>query len=46
VTSVCHEDDSFDYKLGVKFALDQIPQDKADMLLTGEGLVIEEDLKV
>lgn len=33
-SSVCHVDDSFDYKMGVKLALDLFTQDEADALLT------------
>jgi len=35
VSSVCHVDDSFDYKMGVKIALDQVTQDEAEHLLSG-----------
>jgi hypothetical protein len=35
LTSVCHHIDSFDYKMGVKIALDQILQHEADELLAG-----------
>jgi hypothetical protein len=35
VTSVCHPDDAFDYKMGVKLALDQFTQQEADDLLVG-----------
>jgi hypothetical protein len=33
LSSVCHIDDSFDYKLGVKHALEQLDQQEADALL-------------
>lgn len=33
LSSVCHVDDSFDYKLGVKYALEQLTQEEADELL-------------
>lgn len=32
--SICHADDCFDYKLGVKLCLDQISQAEADFLLS------------
>lgn len=34
VSSICHQDDCFDYKLGVKTALEQLTQAEADELLT------------
>jgi len=39
VSSVCHIDDCFDYKMGVKIALDQFTQEEADLLLSGSTLV-------
>lgn len=33
LSSICHNDDSFDYKLGVKYALEQLTQEEADELL-------------
>lgn len=36
LSSVCHEHDSFDYKYGVKTALEQLAQEEADSLLSGE----------
>lgn len=41
VSSVCHEDDSFDYKLGVKIALDQISDEEADYLLNPAEAEVE-----
>lgn len=43
VSSVCHIADSFDYKLGVKTALDQISADEAEDLLAGLSACTEEE---
>jgi hypothetical protein len=41
VSSVCHTDDCFDYRLGVKRALDEISQDEATLLLSGIALTAQ-----
>lgn len=46
VSSVCHIDDSFDYKLGVKYALDQINQTQANNLLAVGAVEVLPDLVV
>lgn len=33
-SSICHEDDNFDYKMGVKTALDCLSKDTAEMLMS------------
>jgi len=43
VSSVCHVTDSFDYKLGVKVALDQISNDEAADLLAGLEAIAEDE---
>ena len=40
-TAICHEVDSYDYKLGVKLALDQVPDELAKELLTSRQLTLE-----
>jgi hypothetical protein len=39
VRSICHEIDSYDYKLGVKTALDSIEEDKAKAMLVDRSVL-------
>jgi len=43
LTSICHADDAFDYKLGVKTALDTItPEEAADLITNAPGETLEQ----
>lgn len=46
ISSVCHSDDCFDYKMGVKQALDTIEQADADNLMSGLTIVEQAELDV